>query len=246
MSAPKQKKSEGKQAQTMYAASAVQLGPPFAGQGPLPAGGWSKFIRPPTVEPGFWSAVRHYPSSGGLVVQLGAKAGTGAAQASLYIGYEYAFTAPATGFHTFRSTLNLGPITRLARGGFVQTIAALQVFDAQGQQVFDLRDDLYANSSTTLIVTRELQGGQRYLIRLGVAPFIQNAGNLTYCEIIAGSAVLEMRSPYGPASAQNIGLGAAGGDDLIRGLLDPRGKHKTEAVSIEDAVKMIGEPILQR
>jgi hypothetical protein len=230
------------QGESEHIASTVQLGPMFAGQGPYPGGVWSKFPKTPPPPPpcqGFWTAFRHFPSTGGIVAQLGAQPGTGAVVCYDYFGFQYVFTANVSGVHTITLTLNLGPVTSRPRGGQVYAYGLMQIAlipRTGGQYWYDL-DTVSSNTAVTLSVSPTIQAGKKYILDFGVIPLVENAGNQSYGEIIVNSATLVERLPYGAQSAQAIRFEPAATSESIMALINPQKARSTQDVSLEQAVK---------
>jgi hypothetical protein len=231
-------KSNGnkKQAASLALASKVIYGPPFAGSGPF-GGVWSRSPQTPTTCPGFWTAVRHFPTTGGIVAQLGAQPGTGAVSCTQYVYYQYDFQAQVAGEQTFILTLNLGPVTRLPRGGQVYFWGVLQISGPGGQWA-DVNEDLSSNTGVTLSIRPWLQAGGQYRLRFGVAPIIQNAGFQSYGEVILNSANLVEYLAYGVQAAQSLSSGAGVNRDTLMALLNPGKKEVAKETSMEEAIKM--------
>jgi hypothetical protein len=235
-------KSKGKKqpqaASAALFATNVQLAPPCAGQGPYPGGAWSTFPAVPDgrVAPcaGFWGYLRRFPSTGGIVAQLGAEPGTGSASCTLYAGYQYVFAPSVGGEHVITLTLNLGPVTRRPRYGKVQIAGVLQIMGPGGHWA-DFYEDLPSNTAVTLCIRPRIQAYQKYTLRFGVAPIIQNAGQQSYGEAILNSAVLTQHLPYG---VQAAGFQATKSDGLLKALFDANNQQDAKEVSLEDAAAM--------
>ncbi|HEX8070321.1 MAG TPA: hypothetical protein VF546_10245 [Pyrinomonadaceae bacterium] len=236
----KDKGETNKKKQQAALASAVYLGPPFYGWGPYPGGAWRRY---PVADgllvpcPGYWGYVKLYPTTGGMVAQLGAEAGTGAGSCLLYTYYQYVFSTPVAGEHIIALTLNLGPVSRRPRYGRVQILGVLQIMGPGGQWA-DFCEDLPSNTGITLVVRPRIQAGGLYTLRFGVAPLVENAGQQSYGEAIVNSALLTEFLPYGVQAAQTVGAKAAGAsDDIISALLNSDEQQTTAIISLDDAVQ---------
>ncbi|MGB7925845.1 MAG: hypothetical protein WCF57_21580 [Pyrinomonadaceae bacterium] len=244
--ATKTEKTNGKQNAPSSAllAYGAHLGPAFAGAGPF-NGSWSKFPYPPPTSPcpGFWSAVRHYPLNGGMVAQVGAHPGTGSALCGQHVGFQYAFTAPLACEMVFNLTLNLGPVTRVPRGGQVSAWATLQLTRGDGGYCCppDINYDVPSNTGITLCIRPQIQARQRYILTFGILPIVQNAGYQSYGEIIANSANLEARYPYGVQVAQALRFDSAEKDERLMAFVNSGGKQKSQEISMEQALT-VGSP----
>jgi hypothetical protein len=230
------------QAQPAIASSYVHLGPPFAGSGAYPGGAWGIFpadeARRFTPCPGFWGYSKHYPTTGGIVSQLGAEPGTGAAGCTLYAGYQYTFEPTVAGEHVIVVTMNLGAVTRRPRSGRVQVSGVLQIrtADMRGSHWADFRDDLPSNTAITLVVKPTLERGRLYSLRFGVAPIVENAGFQSYGEAILNSAELVQYLPYGAPASQLAPPSAAKSDDGLSSLLNSGNEQEARNISLHDAV----------
>lgn len=232
-------KKEKPQPQQALAASCINLGPPFAGQGPYPypqSTGWGQFPYPDgrvVPCPGFWGYVKHYGTNGGIVAQLGAEPGTGAAGCSLYAGYQYVFTPRIGGVQTIVLTMSLGPVTRRPRYGRVQVAGVLQIMGPGGHWA-DFYDDLPSNTGVTLAITPNLTANASYSLRFGVAPIVENAGYQSYGEAILYSADLKQYLPYGAQAGQLAPARSARDNALLTSLLNS-GKEEAQPISLEEA-----------
>ncbi|MFL6233437.1 MAG: hypothetical protein ACJ76N_09925 [Thermoanaerobaculia bacterium] len=175
-------------ATTQTAAAATTVSPGIPPAPPFTAP-WAKFRNPPTDPAGYWSAIRHDPMVGGLVLQLGTQphpATAPATSGSMYIGYQWEGYLPA-GLIDITVRLHLGPVSILPNGGSTIPLLLAQLFGPQGQ----LADDVLppANRSDSWWVLRvkapvPLQAGQ-YKFRFGAAIVSQYQGSQTpYCEVI--------------------------------------------------------------
>jgi hypothetical protein len=99
----------------------------------------------------------------------------------------------------------------------------------------DFYDDLPSNTSVTLVIRPLIQANQKYTLRFGVAPIIENAGQQSYGEAILNSAVLTEYLPYGVSAT---GFKAAESSGVLKSLLDPGKQQDARAVSLEDAAAM--------
>ncbi|HVG32570.1 MAG TPA: hypothetical protein VM911_05800 [Pyrinomonadaceae bacterium] len=239
------KKSAGKSAasakmsgENVALASSLLLGPPFADNRPL-NGYWSRFpgANNPATCPGFWNAVRHYPTVGGMVAQLGANYGTGSAFCSLSVNYQLNFTAPAWGVYAFLLSLSLGPVTTLHRGGAVYTYGILQLTGPGAPSpMFISNLPSYAGVATTLYAY--LQGGARYNLAGGVALQVLNAGYQSYGEIIVNSMAMYAYLPYGVQVAGAMAFDAGIEKQSLAALLNPSEKQVARKTSMAEAIKM--------
>ncbi|MDQ1557451.1 MAG: hypothetical protein QOD32_511 [Pyrinomonadaceae bacterium] len=236
-------KSKGKdkpQPQPSLTASCINMGPPFAGQGAYPyplSTGWAQFPYPDgrvVPCPGFWGYGKHYGTTGGIVAQLGAEPGTGAAGCTLYAGYQYNFQATVAGDHIFVLTMNLGPVTRRPRYGRVQVAGILQIMGPGGHWA-DFYDDLPSNTGLTLAITPRLQAGGFYTLKFGVAPIVENAGYQSYGEAILNSSDLKQYLPYGAQAGQLAPARSAKSSDLLTSLLKSGNEQEAQPISLEEA-----------
>lgn len=233
-----QPKPQPDQPQTALTASRIHLGPPFAGQGPYPGGAWGKY--PPydgrvTPCPGFWGYVKRFPTVGGIIAQLGAETGTGAAGCSLYSYYQYVFTPTVAGNHYITLTMNMGPVSRSHRYGRVQIVGVLQIMGA-GNHWADFHDDLPSHSAVSMAIAPILRTDRVYTLRFGVAPIVENAGYASYGEAILNSADLKQYLPYGVQATNLAPSAATGGIDVLSLVLNSGGEQEAENISLHDAV----------
>lgn len=236
------KSSKGKPQQPQVFSSApVDLGPPFAGQGPYAGGSWGQFPR----DDGrleqcrvFWRYAKHFPSTGGVVSQLGAEPGAGSASCNSSVGYRYDFTPTAGGEYTFVLTLNLGPVTRRPRYGQVSTLAYFFVTDPLGDTAWD--DDYPeppSNTGITLCVRPQIRANQRYILVFGVHTDVRNAGYQSYGEVIVNSASLKQYLPYGAQAARAARPAGARRNRILSALRDPADQQGTREVSLQEGVE---------
>lgn len=226
------------QQQQALTASHVHLGPPFAGSGayPYPAA-WGIFPAPDGRSvpcPGFWGFTRHYPTTGGIVAQLGAEPGTGSAGCTLYAGYQYVFKPTVAGDHLITATLNLGPVTRRPRYGRVQIAGVLQIMGPGGHWA-DFYEDLPSNAGVTLAITPRIQANQIYTLRFGVAPIVENVGYQSYGEAILNSAEVKQYLPYGAQAAQLTRASASPGHSILDSLLAEGDERDIQNISLHEA-----------
>lgn len=237
------KKSSAKAAaaagESLSLASRVHFGPPFAAYGPF-GGRWSRFPvtnPPPPPCPGFWAAFRHYPTTGGIVAQLGAGPTAGAIICSQYFYYQYDFTAQVAGNQTFILTLNTGPVTRLPRGGEVYAWGLLDIRGPGGHWA-QVNGDLPSYSSASVAIFPNLQAGGRYTLTCGVGPIVRNVGYQSYCEIIVNSMSLDLYLPYGSQSAQALRSDTGVDTHTLTAMLNPSKKRVPQNTSMAEAIKM--------
>lgn len=243
MSTKTTKKESKEQTQTQGAlvASSMPLAPPCAGQAPY-SGVWSIFPQdgnyPPLPPPcpGFWSAVRHYPLSGGIVAQLGAQPGTGVANCYQPVGYRFDFTPTVPYELIFNVTLNLGPVSLRPHYGQVYTLALLQIWGPYGYDE-DYTYNLTSGAGISLCVRLQMQPGARHLLQFWVTSIVYNAGYQSYGEIIVNRSSLVARYPYGVLAAEVPSLDVAGGQASPLALIDRDKKHKGQKVSLEKAIE---------
>jgi hypothetical protein len=238
------KKSAGKNAasanmsgENVAFASRVVLGPPFAGTGPF-GGYWSRFpgTNNPATCPGFWNAVRHYPTVGGIVAQLGANYGTGSAFCSLSVNYQFNFSVQYPGVYAFLMSLDLGPVTTLHRGGAVYTFGVLQLTGPGAPSPMFINLPSKGVASTTLYAY--LQAGARYNLAGGVALQVLNAGYQSYGEIIVDSMSMDAYLPYGVQAAGAMAFDEGIDKQSLAALLNPSEKQVARKTSMEEAIKM--------
>jgi hypothetical protein len=218
----------------------MHLGTPFAGQGPYPGGAWGMFPVPDGRSvpcPGFWGFSRHYPTTGGIVAQLGAEPGTGSSGCTFYAGYQYVFKPTVAGDQLITATLNLGPVTRRPRYGRVQVAGVLQIMGPGGHWA-DFYDDLPSNTGITLAITPRIQAGGVYTLKFGVAPIVENAGQQSYGEAILNSAELKHYLPYGAQSAHASSAAADQGAELLNSLLNPGKAPEAGNISLHEAASL--------
>jgi hypothetical protein len=237
-SASKRAASENISGESLSLASSVLLGPPFAGSGPL-GGYWSRFpgTNTPASCPGFWAAVRHYPTVGGMVAQLGANYGTGSAFCSLSVNYQLSFTVQYPGVYAFLLSLNLGPVTTLHRGGAVYTFGVLQL-TGPGAPTPMFISNLPSRGGVATTLYAYLQGGARYNLAGGVALQVLNAGYQSYGEIIVDSMAMYAYLPYGVQAAGAQAFDAGIDKQSLTALLNPSQKQDARKTSMEEAIKM--------
>jgi hypothetical protein len=246
MSTKTTKKEDKKRTQTpeALANSCLPLAPPFAGGEPY-NGVWKYFPvdgnyppKQPLPCPGFWSAIRHYPLSGGIVSQLGAQPGTGLSACSQGVGYRFDFTPNIPHVLIFNLTLNLGPVSLRPRGGSVSTFAALQIWGPNNRYDEHFKVNLISNTGVSLCVSLQMQPGVRHTLQFLVAQFVYNAGYQSYGEIIVNSASLEARYPYGVQAAEAPSLDVAAGKESPLALIDRDKQQKGQEISLEKAIEM--------
>ncbi|HYG08929.1 MAG TPA: hypothetical protein VD835_03035 [Pyrinomonadaceae bacterium] len=237
--ATKSKKAKPQSPQALIASN-VHLGPPFAGQGPYPGGAWGIFPAPDgriVPCPGFWGFSRHFPTTGGIVAQLGAETGTGVAGCALYSGYQYIFKPTVAGEQTFILTLNMGPVSRRPRYGSVQIAGVLQIMGPGGHWA-DFYEDLPSNTGVTLAIRPRIQAGGIYTLRFGVAPIVNNAGYQSYGEAILNSAELKQYLPYGAQVAQAARPKAEQGGAALNSLLNSVDEQEAQNISLHEAATL--------
>lgn len=228
------------QTQTQLAALSafrVNLGPPFAGQGPYPDGAWGIFPAPDGRSvpcPGFWGYSRHYPTTGGMVVQLGAEPATGAVPCAFYSGYQYTFSPTVAGGHLIILTLNLGQVTPRPRYGRVQLAAMLQIRGPGGHWA-DFYENLPSNTGITMAISPTIQAGERYTLRFGVVPIVENAGYQSYGEIIVNNAELKQYLPYNAQAARLAPSKAFQGESVLSSLLSAGDEREVQTISLHEA-----------
>ncbi|HEX2061959.1 MAG TPA: hypothetical protein VHK90_14555 [Thermoanaerobaculia bacterium] len=161
---------------------AIMIAPPFDAYDSRPA------------DPGAWSATRLYPSSGQIVLQLGAQPPNRTGQIfagatlieSIYLNF--------AGSYTFSATVEVGPLTLLPRG---HTVAAEIIMGIQGLG----GDDPivfyppgpngivgWRPGTFNLSFTVELEARTRYSLRAACGLMMNYSGTpspLPYAEIIA-------------------------------------------------------------
>jgi hypothetical protein len=215
--------------QTAAAATAVSPGIPAAPPFTAP---WAKFRNPPTDPAGYWSAIRHDPMVGGLVLQLGTQphpATAPATSGSMYIGYQWEGYLPG-GLIDITVRLHLGPVSILPNGGSTTPLLLAQLFGPQGQ----LADDALppANRADSWWVLRvkapvPLQAGQ-YKLRFGAAIVSQYQGSQTpYGEVIVKDSSVTYSTALQGAAAESL---------LPAGLSD-ESAFFVEHVSQQDAAR---------
>jgi hypothetical protein len=238
------KKSAGKNAasanmsgENVALASSVLLGPPFAGAGPL-NGYWSRFpgTNNPATCPGYWNAVRHYPTVGGIVAQLGANYGTGSAFCSLNVNYQLNFSVQYPGVYAFLMSLDLGPITTLDRGGAVYTFGVLRLTGPGAPTPMFIKLPSRGGVATTLYAY--LQAGARYNLLGGVGLQVLNAGYQSYGEIIVDTMAMYAYLPYGVQAAGAMAFDEGIDRQSLAALLNPSEKQVARKTSMEEAIKM--------
>jgi len=149
-----------------------------------------------------------------MVAQLGAMPGTGKTFCFQYFYYQFDFTAQLAGVQTFILTMNVGPVTRLPRGGTVYIWGLLQMSGPGGPWAM-VNGDIPSNTGVTLVIYPNLQKGERYQLIFGVVPQIYNAGYQSYAEAIVKSATLEGYLPYGVQSAEALSFDAGENRDIL-------------------------------
>ncbi|HEV2803172.1 MAG TPA: hypothetical protein VGW12_22080 [Pyrinomonadaceae bacterium] len=241
----KSKKAKGEsqpQLQQAITASHLNLGPPFAGPGPFPHPAmWSQFPYPDGRRvpcPGFWGFVRHYPTVGGFVAQLGAEPATGLASCALYTGYRYTFTATLTGYHIIVLTLVLGQMTRRPRYGEAQITAVLYLTGAGGYWPDYYPGEVPSNTGITLSLSPLLIRGAVYTLNFWVTPIVYNVGYQSYGEAIVERADLKMFLPLGAQAGELARPEPTIGNALLGSVINAADELEAQPISLEEAATL--------
>jgi hypothetical protein len=227
-------------ADALTATTLVPNAPPFIDP-------WKKFRSPATNPPGFWTAVKHDAWTGGFVMQMGTvphSASTPPTSGVLLVGYQWDGYLPE-GQQSLIARFQLGPVSKLARGGQVQANVFLQLRGPIGQ-FFDeapaVRDGIvYLKINPPVALRAGL-----HQIRVGAYIANSYAGTADpYAEIINNRTELLYCPPYLQAAGA-----AQGVQPESAGLQIDEKKLDLQKISLEDTVKsrlegnLIGEPIL--
>jgi len=209
---------------------------------------WKKLRIPAGNPPGFWTAVKHDPWTGGFVMQMGTvphSANTPPTSDVLVVGYQWDGNLP-DGQQSFLARFQLGPVSKLARGGQVQANLFLQLRGPIGQ--FFEEAVAVTNGIVYLRINPPvpLRTGQ-YQIRVGgyIASSYAGAAD-PYAEIINN------RTEFLYFPPNTLAAGAAQGmQPESAGLHIDEKKVDLQKISLEEAVRPRlsasqpwGEPIL--
>lgn len=188
------------------------IAPPYFGAG------FSAFKSGPAPQ-GFWSAVGHDVTRGGVVVQLGGTPPPPSNNGSFglaYAGFQYQFTTPANSYflyYIFRATFNPGPVSNRNPGNYVGTYCEIRFPDipqAPGTYPVMQQQQVVSNTPLSLTVASFLAPGKTYRVQVLAAVDIirYHPTQIPYGEVILKSTDLQLTQYNYPAAPALKGKGA--------------------------------------
>jgi hypothetical protein len=163
------------------------LGPPYN------AAGWSKWIEPGTLPPGFSHSLRLDQNTGDIVLQLTGRPPAG--RIVFKAGFKYVFTPTAGSTEVFQVLLDTGPISVRPLGSAVKTYGEINIAvpSIPGSQTLRDTYPLQAKRPTLLSVAATLLPGFTFSLTFGVVIDMTVSGSEVYTEVIAPVRYAERR-----------------------------------------------------
>jgi len=188
------------------------IAPPYVGAG------YSAF-KSGAAPQGFWSAIGHDVTRGGVVVQLG---GTPPPPSSLgsfglaYAGYQYQFTTPSNSYfsyYIFQARFNPGPVSNRNTGNYVGTYCEIRFPDipqTPGTYPVMQRQQVVSNTPVSLTVASFLAPGKTYRVQVLAAVDIirYHPTQIPYGEVILKDIDLQLTQYNYPSAPAQKGKGA--------------------------------------
>jgi hypothetical protein len=163
------------------------LGPPYN------TPGWSKWIEPASLPPGFSHSLRLDLNTGDIVVQLFGRPPAG--RLVFKAGFKYVFTPTVGGTEVFQALLDTSHITVRPAGSAVKTYGEISLTVPSVPISQPLRDTfpLQAKRPTLLSVASVLIPGYTFALTFGVVIDMTVSGGEVYTEVIAPARYAERR-----------------------------------------------------
>jgi hypothetical protein len=163
------------------------LGPPYN------TPGWSKWVEPATLPPGFSHSLRLDLNTGDIVVQLFGRPPAG--RLVFKAGFKYVFQPTVGGTEVFQALLDTGSISVRPAGSAVRAYGEINVnlLSIPGSNTLRDTAPLQAKRPTLLSVASVISPGFTFSVSFGVVIDMTVSGGEVYAEVIAPARYAERR-----------------------------------------------------